>query len=76
MFALLEKQGLLIAIKAWLQNWLTDVENLWPHLITTYGKEDASKWFYRWQVFFMACAELFAHENGDTWGLGHYVFEK
>lgn len=49
---------------------------IWPHLVETYGEPNASTWFYRWQVFYMACAELFAYEKGDTWGVVHYLFEK
>lgn len=49
---------------------------MWPHLEETYGKTEAQKWFYRWKVFHMACAELFAYESGDTWEVCHYLFEK
>ena len=49
---------------------------IWPHLEKTYGQEKTAMWFYRWQIFYMACAELFAYEGGDTWGLSHYLFEK
>jgi cation-transporting P-type ATPase 13A2 len=27
-------------------------------------------------LLYMACAELFAFEGGDTWGDTHYLFEK
>jgi cation-transporting P-type ATPase 13A2 len=47
-----------------------------PHLVEAYGEKDASMWYYRWQIFYMACAELFAYEGGDTWGVTHYLFEK
>ncbi|KAF2768684.1 S-adenosyl-L-methionine-dependent methyltransferase [Teratosphaeria nubilosa] len=30
----------------------------------------------QWWVFYMACAELFAWEGGECWGVGHYLFEK
>ena len=51
-------------------------EEIWPHLEDTYGKNNAAMWFYRWQIFYMACAELFAYEGGETWGVSHYLFEK
>lgn len=51
-------------------------KEIMPHLAETYGEKDALKWYYRWQVFYMACAELFAYEGGDTWGVSHYLFEK
>lgn len=51
-------------------------KEIWPHLEEMYGKDSAAKWFYRWQIFYMACAELFAFRSGDTWGVSHYLFEK
>lgn len=63
-----------------LQDWLLKMNDskseIWPHLAETYGRDAAAKWFYRWQIFYMACAELFAYENGETWGVSHYLFEK
>ncbi|KAF9064754.1 S-adenosyl-L-methionine-dependent methyltransferase [Rhodocollybia butyracea] len=34
------------------------------------------KAFYRFRVFYMACSELFKFNNGQEWGLGHYLFRK
>jgi cyclopropane fatty-acyl-phospholipid synthase-like methyltransferase len=63
-----------------IQDWLTKMnknkKQIWPHLEETYGKEKTSVWFYRWQIFYMACAELFAYDGGDVWGVSHYLFEK
>ena len=64
------------------EDWLSRMsepkqrEAMWPHLESTYGKEEALRWFYRWQVFYMACAELFAFNGGEEWGVCHYLFEK
>jgi len=62
------------------EDWLTKMngnkKEIWPHLTETYGDEKTAMWFYRWQIFYMACAELFAYEGGDIWGVTHYLFEK
>jgi len=49
---------------------------IWPQLEETYGKNNASMWLYRWQIFYMACAELFAYDGGEAWGVSHYLFQK
>ncbi|KAK3715395.1 hypothetical protein LTR37_007123 [Vermiconidia calcicola] len=64
------------------EDWLslmsakTQREAMWPHLESTYGKDQTWKWFYRWQVFYLACAELFAYNGGEEWGVCHYLFVK
>ena len=60
----------------WLLKMTDSKEEIWPHLEETYGKRDAAMWFYRWQIFYMACAELFAFNGGETWGVSHYLFVK
>jgi cation-transporting P-type ATPase 13A2 len=60
----------------WLAKMTVGKKEIWPHLEGTYGKKNTAMWFYRWQIFYMACAELFAYEGGDTWGVAHYLFEK
>lgn len=84
-----QDQGLVVKRQWWVsgrhyartaEDWLSlmtkNRAQMWPHLEATYGKEQAQKWFYRWQVFYMACAELFAWEGGEVWGVAHYLFEK
>jgi cyclopropane fatty-acyl-phospholipid synthase-like methyltransferase len=60
----------------WLAKMNASKKEIWPSLEETYGKENTTMWFYRWQIFYMACAELFAYEGGDTWGVCHYLFVK
>ncbi|KAF2474171.1 cyclopropane-fatty-acyl-phospholipid synthase-like protein [Lindgomyces ingoldianus] len=60
----------------WLVKMIGCKKEIWPHLEETYGKEGVGVWWNRWQIFYMACAELFAYEGGDTWGVSHYLFQK
>ncbi len=59
----------------WLANMDAHREALKPLFSETYGAE-ASRWFMRWRIFFMACAELFGYAGGEEWLVAHYLFEK
>lgn len=47
-----------------------------PILESTYGRKDAERWWMRWRMFFMACAELFDYGDGQEWFVSHYRFAK
>ena len=61
---------------AWLDNLDRHKNTVLPLLKATYGDQDASRWFHRWRLFFMACAELFGYQEGKEWPIGHYRFKK
>lgn len=61
----------------WLARMARSKAAMWPSLVATYGSEQAARvWWNRWQVFYMACAEMFAYGGGEHWGVVHYLFEK
>jgi len=43
---------------------------------SVYGKDQVEKWVNRWRLFWLACAELFAYDNGQEWVVSHYLFKK
>lgn len=59
--------------EAWLQQQDQQRAQIMPIMQTIYGA-DTKRWFQRWRVFFMACAELFGYQNGEQWGVSHYRF--
>ena len=61
---------------AWLANMDAEKERIMPIMAATYGAGNAAKWFMRWRIFFMACAELFGHAGGREWYVSHYLFER
>jgi cyclopropane-fatty-acyl-phospholipid synthase len=61
---------------AWLENMDHNCSALTDILIETYGDAQAEIWRQRWRVFFMACAELFGYDDGQTWFVSHYLFER
>ena len=58
---------------AWLKKMDARRAEVVPILAATYG-DAAAKWWMRWRMFFMACAELFAYNGGTEWFVGHYRF--
>ena len=61
---------------AWLANMDARRDSLWPIIVQTYGDKQATIWWTRWRIFFMACAELFGYDHGQQWWVSHYLFEK
>ncbi|MBM3751651.1 MAG: class I SAM-dependent methyltransferase [Acidimicrobiia bacterium] len=58
--------------EAWLVNMDRHRDALWPLFEQTYGASEATRWWVRWRVFFMACAELWGWRGGDEWLVTHY----
>jgi cyclopropane-fatty-acyl-phospholipid synthase len=61
---------------AWLEKMDDKEDEIMPVLSDCYGEADASLWWQRWRIFFMACAELFDYDEGHEWYVGHYLFRK
>lgn len=63
-----------------LEEWLIklDQNKEYVHSLfaKTYGEDKANLWVNRWRIFYMACAELFGYEDGEIWGVTHYLLEK
>ncbi len=61
---------------AWLKLMDERRAEVMPVLASTYGESNADRWWMRWRMFFMACAELFDYAGGDEWFVSHYRFKK
>ena len=55
----------------WLQNHYRKKKNI----IDIFSKHypNPRQWFIRWQLFFLACEELFACNEGNEWFVSHYL---
>jgi cyclopropane-fatty-acyl-phospholipid synthase len=60
----------------WLANMDARRAEVWPILARTYGEGEAQRWWSRWRMFFMACAELWGYERGSQWWVSHYRFAR
>lgn len=59
---------------AWLQNMHLHQSAIMPILNSTYGPGQTTRWWVRWKVFMMACAELWGYRQGTEWAVTHYLF--
>lgn len=62
--------------EAWLQNMDRRRGKIMPLLSNTYGQDQARRWWVRWRVFFLACAESWGYRGGREWIVSHYLFRK
>ncbi|HSV92472.1 MAG TPA: cyclopropane-fatty-acyl-phospholipid synthase family protein [Desulfobacterales bacterium] len=58
--------------EAWLANMDAHRADILPILQGVYGAGRAERWFQRWRIFFMACAELWGYRGGREWLVSHY----
>jgi len=58
----------------WLSNFDREIDRIQPILKQVYGRQ-ASLWRRRWRLFFLSTAGLFGHDNGEVWGVGHYLLK-
>jgi cyclopropane-fatty-acyl-phospholipid synthase len=62
--------------EAWLSNLDKNRDSIGPIMQEVYGPEAADRWFQRWRIFFMACAELWGYNKGEEWLVSHYILHK
>jgi cyclopropane-fatty-acyl-phospholipid synthase len=62
--------------EAWLANMDTHRAEIIPLFAETYGKENVTRWWVWWRLFFLACAELWGYRDGNEWHVSHYRFVK
>jgi cyclopropane-fatty-acyl-phospholipid synthase len=62
--------------EAWLANLEARRDEVLQIFVSAYGWRNATRWYERWHVFFLACVELFAYRGGEEWMVAHYRFAK
>ena len=62
--------------EAWLRNMDQHRNSIEAIFADTYGPEAVTRWWAYWRVFFLSCAELFGHAEGQEWFVTHHLFEK
>ncbi len=62
--------------EAWLVNMDRHEPELRALLASTYGPENARRWWVYWRVFYLSCAELWGFRGGEEWLVSHYRFRK
>jgi cyclopropane-fatty-acyl-phospholipid synthase len=61
---------------AWLANMDANRAAIMPVFEQTYGRDQAARWWQRWRLFFMSCAELWGFNGGQEWWVSHYLFAR
>lgn len=62
-----------LTCEAWLRRMAAHRAAVIPLLARTYGAAQTTRWWVRWRIFFLACAELFGFDGGEQWYVAHYL---
>ncbi len=62
--------------ESWLDKMDKNIDAVRAVFEADLDKKAAAIQIQRWRMFFMACAELFAFDNGKQWYVAHYQFAK
>jgi cyclopropane-fatty-acyl-phospholipid synthase len=60
----------------WAANMDRHKETILRQFEKVYGPGQGLRWFYRWKIFFLACAELFGTREGNEWFVQHTLFSR
>lgn len=63
-------------LEAWLREMDRHEDEVMAVFRDTYGGDDARAWWHRWRLFNLACAELFAYDDGQEWHVSHHLFAR
>lgn len=58
--------------EAWLERLDASRDRVVALFEADLGRAEARASYNRWRIFFLACAELFAHKGGESWGVSHH----
>ena len=62
--------------EAWHRNLVSRRSAAMLALAETYPAAELERWYQRWRVFFLSCAELFGYDGGTEWFVAHKRFIK
>jgi len=63
-------------LEAWLSKMDLAGNRAKDMVASTYGESQRTQWWVRWRLFFLACSELFAYEDGQKWWVSHYLLQR
>lgn len=59
-----------------LEAWLARMRASAPRVRPLLERAQGRRAWWQWQVFFLACSELFGHARGTEWMVAHYLFRR
>lgn len=62
-------------LECWRERLDAARDRVWPILSETYGAGQARRWWVNWRLFFVVCAEAFAYDDGQQYGVSHFLLE-